>query len=75
MQKLGIKKVGLLGTIFTMEQDFMKKDLMKAGIQVIVPEKNERELIAKRILEELELGIVKKSTLKEFTDIIQRMKN
>ena len=33
----------------------------------------ERDLIAKRIYEELELGIVKESTLKEFTDIIERM--
>lgn len=72
--KKGYKKVGLLGTIFTMEQDFMKKDLINAGIEVVVPEKSARELIAKRILEELEVGIVKESTLKEFTDIIEQMK-
>ena len=70
----GFKCVGLLGTIFTMEQDYMKKDLVDAGIRVVVPQKDERELIAKRILEELELGIVKESTLKEFTSIIERMK-
>ncbi|MBR0494988.1 MAG: amino acid racemase [Treponema sp.] len=69
------KKVGLLGTIFTMEQDFMKKDLIESGIEVFVPNKNDRELIAKRIFEELELGIVKESTLNEFTDIIEKMKN
>ena len=68
------KCVGLLGTIFTMEQDYMKKDLEDAGIRVDVPQKDERELIAKRILEELEVGIVKESTLKEFTAIIERMK-
>ncbi|MBR4429663.1 MAG: amino acid racemase [Clostridiales bacterium] len=70
----GFKCVGLLGTIFTMEQDYMKKDLLDAGIKVVVPQKDERELIAKRILEELEMGIVKESTLKEFTAIIERMK-
>ncbi|MBP3272905.1 MAG: amino acid racemase [Ruminococcus sp.] len=70
----GIKTAGLLGTIFTMEQDFMKKDLISAGINVVVPEKQYRELIAKRIFEELEAGIVKESTLKEFTDIIEKMK-
>ena len=70
----GIKKVGLLGTIFTMEKDYMKEDLRAAGIEVIIPEKTERDLIAKRILEELELGIVKESTLAEFTKIINRMK-
>lgn len=71
----GIKKVGLLGTIFTMEKDYMKEDLRAAGIEVIIPEKTERDLIAKRILEELELGIVKESTFAEFTKIINRMKD
>ena len=71
----GYKKVGLLGTIFTMEQDFMKKDLLQSGIDVIVPDKADRELIAKRIYEELELGIVKESTLQEFNGIIQKMQN
>lgn len=71
--KKGYKKVGLLGTIFTMEQDYMKKDLLQAGIDVIVPDKNDRELVAKRIYEELELGIVKESTLQEFNEIISRM--
>ena len=71
---LGFKSVGLLGTIFTMEQDYMKKDLVEAGINVVVPLKEERELIAKRILEELEMGIVRTSTLEEFLSIIDRMK-
>lgn len=71
----GYKKVALLGTIFTMEQDFMKKDLTAAGIDVIVPDKTDRQLIAKRIFEELELGIVKESTLAEFNKIIQKMKD
>ena len=70
----GIKKIGLLGTIFTMEQDYMKKDLQEAGVQVFVPEKSERQLVAKRIYEELEKGIVKESTLAEFVEIINKMK-
>jgi len=70
----GIKKIGLLGTVFTMEQDYMKNDLVNAGVQVVVPNSSERELIGKRIFEELENGIVKQSTLLEFTDIINRMK-
>ena len=71
----GYKKVGLLGTIFTMEHDFMKKDLLQAGVDVIVPDKSDRELIAKRIYEELELGVVKESTLQEFNEIIKKMKD
>ena len=52
----------------------MKKDLQEAGIQVFVPEKSEHQLVAKRIYEELEKGIVKESTLDEFVEIINRMK-
>lgn len=70
----GYKKVGLLGTIFTMEQDYMKNDLLKAGVEVFIPDKADRELVAKRIFEELEMGIVKESTLQEFVDIINKMK-
>ena len=69
----GYRKVGLLGTIFTMEKDYMKTDFRKAGIEVVIPEKADRELIARRILEELENGIVKESTLKEFQAIIRKM--
>lgn len=70
----GYKKVGLLGTIFTMEQEYMKKDLVESGIDVVIPTKTDRELVAKRIYEELEQGIVKESTLAEFTEIINKMK-
>lgn len=71
---LGIKKVGLLGTIFTMEQDFMKQPFINAGIGVFIPEPAERQLIAERIYRELENGIVKESTLREFQQIIERMR-
>lgn len=71
----GYKKVGLLGTIFTMEQEFMKKDLIQAGIDVIVPDKADREFIAKKIYEELEMGIVKEATLQAFNEIINKMKS
>ena len=71
----GYKKVGLLGTIFTMEQDYMKKDFRDAGVEIIVPDENDRKLVAKRILEELEVGIVKEETLKELQDVIKRMRD
>ena len=69
-----ISRVGLLGTVFTMEQDYMKKDLISAGVQVFVPNEKERELIGKRIFEELEIGIIKESTLAELVTIINRMR-
>ena len=81
VRKTGIRPVsipeavGLLGTIFTMEQDFMKSAFVRSGMEVAVPGKADRELIAKRILEELELGIVKEETLGEFTRIIEGMRD
>lgn len=69
------KKVLLLGTIFTMEQDYMKKDFLEAGIEVFIPDEDDRKLVAKRIFEELELGIVKESTLSEFQNIIDKMRS
>lgn len=71
----GYKKIGLLGTIFTMEKDYMKKDFLKVGIEVCVPDKEDRDLVAKRIYEELEAGIVKESTLKELQGIIAKMRD
>ncbi len=70
----GYKTVGLLGTVFTMEQDYMKKDLTAAGIKIVVPDEEDRLLVAKRIYEELENGIVKESTLCEFNVILSKMK-
>ncbi len=74
VKRRNYKKIGLLGTIFTMEQDYMKKDFEQAGIEVVVPNEDDRKLVAKRILEELEVGIVNENTLKEFNEIIADMK-
>ncbi len=40
-----------------------------------IPDENDRNLVAKRIFEELELGIIKESTLKEFQSIIDKMRD
>jgi len=71
----GYKRILLLGTIFTMEQDYMKKDFRDAGIEVYIPDENDRKLVAKRIFEELEFGIVKESTLKELQNIIDKIRD
>lgn len=72
--KRGYKKVGLIGTVFTMEQDYMKKDLRDEGVEVYIPDEKDRELIGKYILEELEVGIVNESTRGTFNEIIEKMK-
>jgi len=53
----GIKRVGLLGTAFTMEQEFYKGRLeQNFGLEVITPVKEDRELVHKVIYNELCLG-------------------
>lgn len=71
--ELKLKKVGLLGMIFTMKEPFYKNSFQKNGIEVIVPDVKEQEYIHGRICSELELGIVREDTKKEFLGIINRM--
>jgi len=56
----GIKTVGLLGTTFTMEQDFYKGRLGdKYGLEVLVPNKKDRQIVHKIIFQELCLGKIR----------------
>lgn len=67
----GIKKVGLLGTKFTMEQDFYKKRLAeKYDIEVVIPNDEDREVVHKIIYNELCLGDIKKTSKNEYIRII-----
>ncbi|MGE7624909.1 aspartate/glutamate racemase family protein [Viridibacillus sp. NPDC096237] len=69
----GIQKIGLLGTKFTMEQDFYKSRVEKYNIQVIVPEDAERSMVHQIIYDELCLGILKESSKEKYLDIINRL--
>lgn len=53
IRKRSMKKVGLLGTRMTMEQEFYKKKLIDAGIEVLTPGKEERDFIQHTINDEL----------------------
>ena len=70
---MGMKKIGLLGTVFTMEQDFYIRPFAEKGIKVVVPEKADRMLIHERLFSEIELGIIKDSTRHELLGIVKRM--
>ncbi len=71
--RLNKRKVGLLGTIFTMTEDFFKKPFYRSDIEVITPTTEEMEYINSKISSELELGIIKEETLRGFQKIIKRM--
>lgn len=74
LQADGIKKVGLLGTSFTMEQDFYKSRLTDHyEIEVIVPEQAEREVVHNVIYNELCLGIIDKSSQEKYLSIIEQL--
>lgn len=72
--RLGFRKVGLLGTIFTMDGIFFKKPFMDNQIEVITPSEEEKIFINQKISHELELGIVKEETKAAFIRIVKRMK-
>ena len=69
-----LKRVGLLGTRFIMEEDFYKKRLtVKHGIDVVIPNEEERELIHNVIYNELCLGITKPESKTRFKKIIRNL--
>jgi aspartate racemase len=72
-QKRGFKRLGLLGTRFTMESDFFKKSFEDNKMTVVVPEKEDQELIHHRLFSEIELGIMKDSTREELLTIVKKM--
>jgi aspartate racemase len=68
----GMNKIGLLGTGFTMEQDFYKGRLSeKYGLEVIVPEKADRDIVHRVIYDELCAGKVEQSSKLEYVRIMQ----
>ena len=70
IQQKGLKKVGLLGTNFTMEQDFYRGRLEQHGLEVIVPNAADRAVVHGVIYNELCLGQVEDTSRQEFLRII-----
>ena len=74
--KDGVGKVGLLGTRFTMEQEFYRERLtQRFGIEVLIPERSERELVHRVIYDELCLGKIEANSRSEYQSIIANMAN
>lgn len=70
----GLKKVGLLGTKMTMEEDFYKGRIReKFGIDVLVPDKDDRDFIETVIFDELCVGKMNASSKKRFKQIIGKL--
>ncbi len=72
----GIKKIGLLGTNFTMTQDFYKGRLEKEhNLEVFTPCESDRQIIHNIIYKELILGNIKDESRKQYQAIIEKLKN
>lgn len=71
IKKLGIKKVGLLGTKYTMEQDFYKSRIQAENIEVLIPDEKDRDQINKTIFHELCLGTILPSSKDYFKSVIE----
>jgi len=70
----GIRKIGLLGTLFTMEESFYKGRLTdKYGLLVLIPERAERELVHRVIFEELCVGEIKQASKEHYIQIMNRL--
>ena len=70
----GMDKIGLLGTRFTMEEDFYKGRLIeKYDLKVIIPTSEEMDQVHRVIYDELCAGIIEQSSRQIYTDIIKRL--
>ncbi|PKH22224.1 aspartate/glutamate racemase [Enterobacterales bacterium CwR94] len=71
--KAGARNVGLLGTRFTMEQDFYRARLVEAGLNVLVPEEDDRAQVHRIIYDELCLGDIRDASRQIYREVMQRL--
>jgi aspartate racemase len=71
--RAGVRTVGLLGTAFTMEQDFYRDRLASHGLTVIVPEAADRAVVHAVIYDELVVGVVSEASRKAYAGVIDRL--
>ena len=71
----GVTRVGLLGTKYTMTQEFYRDKLIARGVEVIIPEGDEIEMVNRVIFDELCLGIVKDDSRAAYLSVIDNLKS
>jgi len=70
----GISIIGLLGTRFTMEEDFYKGRLLRNfNLNVVVPDENDRKMIHHVIYDELVKGVIRPESKREFLKVIEKL--
>ena len=73
LKRLKVTKVALLGTKYTMTQNFYKEKLVNAGITVLIPNEQEIETVNNIIYNELCLGIISKASKEKYLQIIDNL--
>ena len=74
IQAQGLSKIGLLGTKFTMEEDFYRGRLVeKHGLEVLIPEADDREIVHRVIYDELVMGQIKPESREAYKQIIEKL--
>lgn len=71
----GLKKVGLLGVMKTMEGQFYPQILGQQGIETLIPDLADRDYIHDRIYDELVMNVFKQSTKTGYLEVIERLAN
>ncbi len=69
----GLRRIGLLGTAFTMEQPFLRDRLAAHGLDVLVPVAEDRALVHRVIFDELCRGIVRDESRAAYRDVMARL--
>lgn len=72
-RSLGLKRLGLLGTKFTMQADFFQQPFQAQGMTVVVPLSEEQQFIHEKLFSEIELGIIKDETRDGLLSIVKLM--
>lgn len=73
MQEKGVRKAALLGTLYTMEQDFYRERLNKHGVDVIVPSVEERQCVHNIIFDELCQGVFTEGSRDRYRQIMSQL--
>ncbi len=69
----GLDTVGLLGTAFTMSQDFYRGRLESQGLQVLVPDEDGQTLVHRVIYDELCQGVVREESRAAYVEVVERL--
>ncbi len=72
-KSMGLEKLGLFGTRFTMDEKFYQEVFRKEGMEVVVPEEKDKIIIHEKLFTEIELGIFKEETKLLLMNIVERM--